>query len=80
MGLKKVKRRLRQRRVRQGWKNGRIPALSGLTGSRHVAQTSKSAVSQASSLQGVVKPVCLGTGPADLEIGDTADLEICATS
>src|SRR4051794_5143783 len=49
--------------------------------SAHVAQTSKSAVSQVSK---PANPVVLEHGsnlarPADLEVGDTAGLETCAT-
>jgi len=48
---------------------------------RTVAQISKAAVTQASKAAELQKTRKHGSrlGPADLEIGDTADLEICAT-
>jgi len=46
-----------------------------------VAQTSKSAVPQASKPAGLYETLVFWnrSRPADLEIGGTADLEICAT-
>jgi len=49
--------------------------LTGTATDKVVAQISKSAVSQVSNLRGASKL----RPPADLEIGDTAGLEACAT-
>src|SRR5207245_2312599 len=52
-----------------------IPILSVWILRGHVAQTSKSAVSRISKSAGGVQQ----EGAADLEVGDTAGLETCAT-
>jgi hypothetical protein len=51
------------------------PRLCGTVIDKVVAQISKSAVSQVSNLRGAGN----SRPPADLEIGDTAGLEACAT-